>query len=217
MSLPILDLLIIIAYLIAMVSIGFYFSRKNKSSEQFTTASGSIPGWALGLSFYATFLSAITFLGDPGKSFGSNWNPFVFSLSIPFAAFVATRYFVPFYRNSGEISAYTHLEKRFGSWARTYAMLCFIMTQLARMGTIFYGIALTLNALTGLDMRLIIIVSGLCIIFYTVLGGMEAVIWTEVIQAVIKTMGALLILGIILSQVALAKWLKRVWQSINLT
>jgi len=205
MSLPILDLLIIIAYLIAMVSIGFYFSRKNKSSEQFTTASGSIPGWALGLSFYATFLSAITFLGDPGKSFGSNWNPFVFSLSIPFAAFVATRYFVPFYRNSGEISAYTHLEKRFGSWARTYAMLCFIMTQLARMGTIFYGIALTLNALTGLDMRLIIIVSGLCIIFYTVLGGMEAVIWTEVIQAVIKTMGALLILGIIFSQVGISQ------------
>jgi len=203
MSLPILDLLIIVAYLISMIGIGVYFSRKNSSSEQFTTASGKIPGWALGLSFYATFLSAITFLGDPGKSFGSNWNPFVFSLSIPFAAFVATKFFVPFYRGSGEISAYTHLEKRFGSWARTYAMLCFIMTQLARMGTIFYGIALTLNALTGLDMRLIIIVSGLCIIFYTVLGGMEAVIWTEVIQAIIKTLGALLILGIILSQVGI--------------
>jgi len=203
MSLPILDLLIIVAYLISMIGIGVYFSRKNSSSEQFTTASGKIPGWALGLSFYATFLSAITFLGDPGKSFGSNWNPFVFSLSIPFAAFVATKFFVPFYRGSGEISAYTHLEKRFGSWARTYAMLCFIMTQLARMGTIFYGIALTLNALTGVDMRLIIVVSGLCIIFYTVLGGMEAVIWTEVIQAIIKTLGALLILGIILSQVGI--------------
>ena len=69
MSLPILDLLIIVAYLISMIGIGVYFSRKNSSSEQFTTASGKIPGWALGLSFYATFLSAITFLGDPGKSF----------------------------------------------------------------------------------------------------------------------------------------------------
>jgi SSS family solute:Na+ symporter len=180
-----------------MIGVGVYFSRKNKSSAQFTTASGAIPGWALGLSFYATFLSAITFLGDPGKSFGANWNPFVFSLSIPLAAIVATKWFVPFYRESGEISAYTHLEKRFGGWARTYAMVCFILTQLARMGTIFYGIALTLNALTGIDMRLIIVVAGLCIILYTVLGGMEAVIWTEVIQAVLKTLGAAMILYLI--------------------
>lgn len=192
-----LDLLLIVFYLLAMIGIGVYFSRKNKSSAQFTTASGAIPGWALGLSFYATFLSAITFLGDPGKSFGANWNPFVFSLSIPLAAIVATKWFVPFYRESGEISAYTHLEKRFGGWARTYAMLCFILTQLARMGTIFYGIALTLHALTGIDMRLIIIVAGLCIILYTVLGGMEAVIWTEVIQAVLKTIGAGMILYLI--------------------
>lgn len=205
----VLDLLLILCYLLAMVGIGVYFSRKNKSSEQFTTASGSIPGWALGLSFYATFLSAITFLGDPGKSFGANWNPFVFSLSIPLAAIVATKWFVPFYRESGEISAYTHLEKRFGNWARTYAMVCFIMTQLARMGTIFYGIALTLNALTGIDMRLIILVAGLCIILYTVLGGMEAVIWTEVIQAVLKTLGAGMILYLITLQTPLCAIIER--------
>ncbi len=204
-----LDLLLILFYLLAMVGIGVYFSRKNKSFEQFTTASGSIPGWALGLSFYATFLSAITFLGDPGKSFGANWNPFVFSLSIPLAAIVATKWFVPFYRESGEISAYTHLEKRFGNWARTYAMVCFIMTQLARMGTIFYGIALTLNALTGIDMRLIILVAGLCIILYTVLGGMEAVIWTEVIQAVLKTLGAGMILYLITLQTPLSAIIER--------
>ena len=148
----------------------------------------------------SNLFDAITFLGDPGKSFGSNWNPFVFSLSIPLAAIVATKWFVPFYRGSGEISAYTHLEKRFGGWARTYAMVCFILTQLARMGTIFYGIALTLNALTGIDMRLIILVAGLCIILYTVLGGMEAVIWTEVIQAILKTMGAAMILYLITLQ-----------------
>ncbi|MFM1821136.1 MAG: hypothetical protein RLZZ402_1495 [Bacteroidota bacterium] len=200
-----LDLVLILLYLLAMVGIGIYFSRKNKSSEQFTTASGSIPGWALGLSFYATFLSAITFLGDPGKSFGANWNPFVFSLSIPLAAIVATKWFVPFYRQSGEISAYTHLEKRFGNWARTYAMVCFILTQLARMGTIFYGIALTLNALTGIDMRLIILVAGLCIILYTVLGGMEAVIWTEVIQAILKTLGAAMILYLITLQTPISR------------
>jgi len=200
-NLPIFDLTVIIIYLFSMIAVGIYFSKKNTNSEQFSTASGKIPGWALGLSFYATFLSAITFLGDPGKSFSTNWNPFVFSLSIPFAALVATKYFVPFFRNSGEISAYTHLEKRFGAWARTYAMVCFVLTQLARMGTIFYGIALTLNALLGIRMPITIVCLGVSIIIYTVLGGMQAVIWTEVVQAIIKTFGALIIIGIIFAHV----------------
>ncbi|MEO5600524.1 MAG: sodium:solute symporter [Cyclobacteriaceae bacterium] len=197
-SLPIIDLLVIAIYLVGMIGIGVYFSRKNNSTDQFTKASGHIPGWALGLSLYATFLSSNTFLGVPGKSFGSDWNAFVFSLSMPFAAWIAAKYFVPFYRKSGSISAYTHLEHRFGPWARTYAMICFVLTQLARMGTIFFGIALTLQALTGIDMRTIIIVSGICIITYTMLGGMEAVIWTEVVQGIIKTVGALVVLGIVI-------------------
>lgn len=202
------DLVIIGLYLLSMVGVGIFFSRRKGSSEQFATAAGQIPGWALGLSFYATFLSAITFLGDPGKSFGSNWNPFVFSLSIPLAAWVASKLFVPFYRNGQSVSAYTHLENRFGAWARTYAMLCFILTQLARMGTIFYGLALTINALSGIEMPLIIVIAGFVIILYTVLGGMEAVIWTEVIQAILKTLGALMILGLILNQVDI----KEIWE-----
>ena len=201
-SLPIIDLLVIALYLVGMVAVGVYFSRKNQSTgqqnaHQFTTASGKIPGWAIGLSIYATFLSSNTFLGVPGKAFGSNWNSFVFSLSMPLAAWVAARFFVPFYRHTGEVSAYTHLEHRFGPWARTYAVICFLLTQLARMGSIFFGIALSLQALTGYPMATIMVVVGTCIIIYTVLGGMEAVIWTEVVQGVIKTAGALLILYLI--------------------
>jgi SSS family solute:Na+ symporter len=199
-NLPILDLTIIAVYLAAMILVGIYFSRKNKSSSQFTKASGTIPGWAIGLSLYATFLSSNTFLGVPGKAVGTNWNAFVFSLSMPFAAWIASKYFVPFYRNTGGISAYTHLEHRFGLWARTYAVVFFILTQIARMGTIFFGIALTLQALTGYSMQTIMLVTGVCIIFYTVLGGIEAVIWTEVVQAIIKTLGAFLIIFLIIHQ-----------------
>ena len=187
--------------MLAMVGIGFYFSRKNKNSEQFTKASGRIPGWAIGLSIYATFLSSNTFLGVPGKAFGSNWNAFVFSISMPLAAWIASKYFVPFYRSTGEISAYTHLEKRFGPWARTYAVVCFLLTQFARMGSIFFGIALSLQALTGFSMQSIMVVMGVCIIIYTVLGGMEAVIWTEVAQGIIKTLGALLILFLVVKEI----------------
>lgn len=193
-SLPVIDLLVIIVYLLAMIGIGVYLSKKNKNAEQFTKASGSIPGWVLGISLYATFLSSNTFLGVPGKSYGTDWNAFVFSLSMPLAAWIAAKFFVPFYRKSGEVSAYTHLEHRFGPWARTYAMLCFVLTQLARMGTIFFGIALTLEALTGVDMATIMIISGGCIVIYTMLGGIEAVIWTEVVQGILLTVGALAVI-----------------------
>nr|WP_262918304.1 sodium:solute symporter [Mucilaginibacter straminoryzae] len=181
-----------------MIGVGLYFSRKNRTASQFTKASGKIPGWALGLSLYATFLSSNTFLGVPGKAFGTNWNSFTFSISMPLAAIAASRYFIPFYRKIGSVSAYTNLENRFGTWARTYAVVCFLLTQLARMGSIFFGIAISLQALTELSMSSIMIVMGICIIVYTVLGGIEAVIWTEVVQGVIKTFGAILILALIL-------------------
>ncbi|WP_353132273.1 sodium:solute symporter [Pseudopedobacter sp.] len=198
-NLPFLDLAVIALYLIAMVLVGVYFSRKNDSSDHYSKASGRIPGWAIGLSIYATFLSSNTFLGVPGKAFGGNWNAFVFSLSMPLAAWVAAKYFVPFYRTVGEVSAYTNLEKRFGAWARTYAVICFLLTQLARMGSIFFGISLTLQALTGYSMEMIMLVTGICIIIYTVMGGIEAVIWTEVVQGILKTLGAVLIIYLIVA------------------
>lgn len=197
---PFFDILVILAYMVAMVLTGLWFSRKGKDADQFTRAAGKIPGWAIGMSIYATFLSSNTFLGVPGKAFGTNWNAFVFSLSMPFAAWIAARYFIPFYRRTGEVSAYTHLEHRFGSWARTYCVICFLLTQFARMGSVFFGIALSLQALTGYSMSSIIIVVGLIIIIYTVLGGIEAVIWTEVVQAIIKTLGAVLILWLVINK-----------------
>ncbi len=200
-QLPLIDLAVILVYLIAMVLVGYFFSRKNKDADQFTKASGHIPGWAIGLSIYATFLSSNTFLGVPGKAFGSNWNAFAFSISMPFAAWVAAKYFVPFYRSTGEVSAYTNLEKRFGPWARTYAVVCFLLTQIARLGSIFFGLSLTLQALTGFNMQLIMLITGIVIILYTVMGGIEAVIWTEVVQGVLKTLGALLIIYLVVSNI----------------
>lgn len=200
-NLPIVDLSVIVIYLVAMILAGVYFSRKNTTADQFTTAAGKIPAWAVGISLYATFLSSNTFLGVPGKAFGSDWNAFVFSLSMPIAAWFAAKYFVPFYRSNTEISAYTNLEKRFGSWARSYAVICFLLTQIARMGSIFFGISLALQALIGLDMTLIMLVVGICIIIYTVMGGMEAVIWTEVVQGILLTIGALIIIFSLIFQI----------------
>lgn len=190
-SLSAVDLVVLVVYLVAMVAMGFWLGRKNTSPEQFMKAGGAIPGWAVGISIFGTYVSSISFLAYPGNAFGGNWNPFVFSLSIPLATLVAVRWFVPFYRASGEVSAYHHLEERFGAWARTYAVICYLLTQLARMGTIMYLLALALAPMLGWSLPALILVTGLVTIFYTLIGGIEAVIWADVVQSFVLIGGAL--------------------------
>ena len=127
-----------------------------------------------------------------------DWNAFVFSLSIPIASYFAARYFVPFYRSIGSVSAYSFLEMRFGIWARSYASFCYLLTQIARMGSILYLLALPMNALLGWDIKMIIIITGIVIILYSMLGGLKAVIWTEAIQGFILICGALICMLILL-------------------
>ncbi len=197
-TLPILDGIVIFAYLAGVMLLGCWFVRKSRSTEEFMAAGRSLPGWAVGMSIFGTYVSSISFLANPGKSYDSDWNPFVFSLSLPLAAWIATKYFVPFYRRSGQISAYNHLEARFGPWARTYALVCYLLTQIARMGTILYLVALALSPLTGWSITTIILVTGVLVTIYTLLGGIEAVIWTDVIQSIVLTAGILVCIILIL-------------------
>ena len=192
------DLLVLALYVVGIVAFGSGFFRRSRTPRGFTAARGALPGWAVGLSLFGTYLSSNTFLGVPGKAYASNWNSFVFSLSLPFAAWIAAKYFVPFYRGTGEVSAYTHLERRFGLWARVYAMVCYLLTQLARVGAILFGVGIALAALTGWPIQLIIVATGALVTFYTLLGGIEAVIWTDVAQSLVLSLGALLVLAMLL-------------------
>ncbi len=193
-----IDIAVVVIYLLGVVGLGCALVRRSGSAAEFTAAGGRLPGWAVGLSIFGTYVSSISFLANPGKSFADNWNPWVFGLSLPLAAWVAARWFVPFYRKHGHISAYAHLEERFGVWARIYAGVCYLLTQLARVATILYLVALAMEPLTGWDIRLIIAITGLLVTVYTVLGGIEAVIWTDVVQSVVLTVGALLCAAVIL-------------------
>ncbi|HKJ34506.1 MAG TPA: sodium:solute symporter [Balneolales bacterium] len=201
MQIHIIDTIIILLYLVGIVVFGSWFVRKSKSPDAFMAANRSLPGWVVGLSVIGTYISSISFLANPGKSYMLNWNPFVFSLSLPLAAWIAVRYFVPFYRKGGEISAYHHLEKRFGPWARTYAVIMYLLTQLGRIGTILYLVALTMTAFLGLDIKLIIIVTGILVTIYTLLGGIEAVIWTDAVQTIMLIIGALITVAVILFEI----------------
>ncbi len=190
-KLPVIDLVVLCAYMGGVVGFGCYFLRRSRSTDAFTKAMGKLPAWAVGLSIFGTYVSSISFLALPGKAYASNWNRFAFSLALPLTAFIAIRYFVPFYRSRGEISAYHHLEHRFGLWARTYAVVCYLLTQMARMGTVMYLLALPLNHLLGWDMRLIILATGGLVTLYTLVGGIEGVIYTDAVQSIILIVGAL--------------------------
>lgn len=194
-----IDIVVLLVYVAGITLFGAMFYRKSSSTEGFMAANRNLPGWAVGLSIFGTYLSSISFLALPGKAFANNWNAFVFSLSLPLAAWVATKYFAPLYRATRDISAYAYLERRFGYWARAYAMTFYLLTQLARMGTILFLIALALKGLTGWDIRVVIIVAGTLITFYTMVGGIEAVIWTDVVQAIILSVGALVSAAVLIS------------------
>lgn len=185
-----LDLAVLAVYFIAILGVGYGFRKKSSSVEGFTAANRSLPGWLTGLSILGTYVSSISFLAIPGKAYAADWNSFVFSLTLPLATLIAIRWFLPFYRNSDSVSAYEHLEERFGVWARTYASSCYLLTQLARMGTVMYLMALPLNVLLGWNINYIIIGTGICVTAYTFLGGLVAVIWTDAIQTIILIVGA---------------------------
>ena len=194
-----LDLIILIAYFAATLAVGLLFWKKSGSVAGYTAASGSLPGWVTGLSILGTYVSSISFLALPGRAYASNWNFFVFSLSVPLAAWVGVKYFLPFYRHGGHISAYQHLEERFGPWARSYASACYLLMQTARIGTVTYLMALPMNVLLGWDLVTIILVTGVTTTLYTFVGGIVGVIWTDAIQTMVLMGGAVLCAGLMVT------------------
>ena len=194
----IIDLIVFLVFTGGIVLFGCTFYNKKSSASEFTNAGKSIPGWVIGMSIFSTYVSSISYLGNPGKAFASDWNPFVFGLGIPIASYFAAKYFVPFYRENGSVSAYAFLEERFGPWARYYASACYLLTQIARMGSILYLLAMPMFVLMGWDLQTVIIITSAAIIVYSMLGGMKAVIWTEAIQGFILIGGALVCLAILL-------------------
>ncbi|AWV97023.1 sodium:solute symporter [Arcticibacterium luteifluviistationis] len=193
-----IDLIIFGVYLLMVLAFGLSFYKKKRSAKGFTTGEGRLPTWTLGMSVFATYVSSISFLALPGNAFLKDWNGLVFSLSIPLAAFIAVKFFVPLYRKLDSESAYFFMEQRFGAWARIYASACYLLTQLARMGAILYLLALPMHTLMGWSIPSIIIFTGILVMVYATLGGIEAVVWTDAIQGIVLIVGAIICLVVLI-------------------
>jgi SSS family transporter len=194
-----LDYAMVIVYLAGMILIGVYFSRREKGTEDFFVGGRKMPWWAVGFSLYATGTSAISFMALPAISFREN---LVF-LSGPLFGLVGVVivaiYMVPLIRRLNVTSTYEYLESRFHPSVRMLGSVISIAFQIGgRMSVVLLLPALALSAVTGFDVASSIIVMGIIATVYTVLGGIKAVIWTDVVQVVVLLGGALLCLGIIL-------------------
>jgi len=197
MKLHVIDWICVALYLGGMAAMGLYFARRNKDTEEYFVGGRRIPGWAIGMSMVGTAISSITFLTLPADSFKTYWLRFLPYVFMPVAAAIAAWLFIPFFRRGQTMTAYEYLEARFGPSIRAYGAATYIAAQLLRVSFILYLVAMMLSSLTGLDETLCILGAGIFVAIYTIVGGIDAVIWTDVIQTFVLITGGFFCLGTI--------------------
>ena len=195
------DFGVLFGYLAILASMGLYFARRERSSDAYFLGSQRIPWWAAGLSLLGTSLSAITFMAIPAKAYQTDWVYLLGNLMIVAVAPPVIWYFLPFYRRLKVTSAYEYLERRFGLATRLVGSATFLLFQLGRMGIVVYLPALALSTVSGWNVYVCIVAIGVLATFYTTLGGIEAVIWTDVLQVVVLLGGVAVSFFVILMKV----------------
>ncbi len=194
----ILNLAVIAIYFTAMATMGWHFHRRTKSTEQYFVGGRAYPGWLLGFSLFGAAISPITFLGYPADAFKTAYLRYVICLTLPVGVFVVGRWILPVFRRGRITSVFEYLEGRYGPRTRLYGATVFIIAQAMRISIIMYLISLLVHRLTGWDVTVCILLAGGVTAYYTVVGGIEAVIWTDFVQSLILTSGGLLVLSIII-------------------
>lgn len=196
-----LDWFMIVAYLVGMLGIGWYYYAREKrnSTADFFVGGRSIPFWAAGISLYAANTSSISYIAIPAKAFETNWQYMTNNLIAVIAlGFVAVA-IVPLLRRLNLMSVFHYLEIRFHPAIRMLASLICILVQIgSRMSVILLLPSLAIATITGIDVTWSILLMGGFTIVYTAMGGMKAVVWTDFVQLIVKMGGALFAIGFII-------------------
>lgn len=193
-----IDHAVIVAYLAGMVVLGIYLARRQKTDDEYFLAGRSMPWFAVGVSVIASLLSSLTYLSEPGEVWKSGvTHIFGKMLAIPFEMLIVWIFCVPFMMSFRFTSAYEYLEHRFGRSARTLGVVLFLAMVILWMGFVVLASAKALATVSGMPLPLVIGTIGLVSTAYTMLGGLRAVIWTDVIQVAILVGGGLFTIGYI--------------------
>lgn len=194
----VLDIVVLIIYFGVTLGIGAFFSRKNVSTEEYFLGGRSFPGWALGLSLLGTCMSSVTFIALPADGFKTTLIRLTMTLVFPLTCLFAAYVLLPFFRRGTISSAYEYLARRFGASVSCYAASMFFLLQTIRISGILYLISLIIQSVTGLDFVVCMLLSGGVTALYTVSGGFDAVIWTDVLQTITLIAGAGIVIGVVL-------------------
>ncbi|NLC56727.1 MAG: hypothetical protein GX774_07830 [Armatimonadetes bacterium] len=184
--------IVLAIYFVAMLAVGIWAGRNTKGAASYFIGEGRVHHVLVGLSLLGTYLSSLTMMALPAMSYGPA--DFTWSIQLPFllvTAVVITGFVLPRYRESGCISVYEFLEQRIGTSARLIAAIAFVLLSIGRMGLVLYLPSLAFHIVTGANLVACIVVMGVVVTIYTVLGGIKGVIWTDAIQVVIFVIGAL--------------------------
>ncbi|MEL6474886.1 MAG: sodium/solute symporter [Pseudomonadota bacterium] len=193
---------IVVAYLVANLLLGYVMSGRVKTSADYQLGDRSAPWWAIGISVVATYVSALSFLGGPAWAYGDGMAALAIHVNYPLVIFVVVVVFMPFFYNSGVASIYEYLERRFGPGARAVMALIFLITQLITTASIVYATAVVIDFATGFGLLPSIIGMTAIVLLYTLMGGMNAVIWTDVLQGAILFLGAGVVLFGLIAEVS---------------
>ena len=191
------NIIVIAAYFAVLAYMGYYFSKRQKGTEDYFRGGARVPWWAVGVSLYGASLSAISYMAVPAKSYMTNWELLFLSSAYLWAAPILTVFFIPRLRQYHLTSAYEYLEKRFSVVVRALGSGIFIAFQIVRMAIMLFLPAIAINVVTNFDILTCIILVGAVSVVYTMFGGIEAVIWTDVLQVFILLGGILLALVIV--------------------
>jgi SSS family solute:Na+ symporter len=192
-----LDIIVIALYMATLLGIGIRFARRQTTDEYFV-AGRSIPGWVMGLSLLATIITSVTFVAYPGAAYASDWSLLVPGIMFVGVLGVVGTVVVPFFRHAVNMSAYEYFGTRFGTGVRMYSSLAFGVGHFSKMGFVFYLLSLTLSSMTGWPVDRLIFFTALITISYTVIGGVEAVVWSDVLQGIVLWFGVLISIGYLL-------------------
>ncbi|MBQ0063895.1 MAG: sodium:solute symporter [Prevotella sp.] len=193
-----IDMLIVIISVVAAIGVGIYFAHRQKSTNDYYKAGGHIPAWAVGMSMFATIISSVTFLAYPGNAYKGNWINLVQGLMVPIVLVGCVWFIVPLFRRVIKLSTYEYFEHRFGKIARYWSSIAFLLEHFTKMGAVLYLMGLAATTFLGVDIQLIIIIIGITVILLTYLGGMEAIVWMDVVQGFLLILGGVLAIGILI-------------------
>ncbi len=198
-ALQVVDYGVLAVYLAAMVAIGVYFSREQHTSKDFFLAGRAMGWFPIGLSVMATLLSALTYTGVPGEAYYAGIKFLLSPLAVWLTLPIVVGFVLPLYQRLEIYSVYEYLELRFDLATRLAGSALFVIWRLLWLGGALYAPCKVLVVASGLPIPiwLLLIVLGLVSTCYTYLGGIKAVIWTDVIQSLVMLGGLLLIIGVV--------------------